>query len=157
MSEQRRYPHEKDEKADEMTEKADEKTEEKTEEKMHEKSWDEKWQRDPLSIIVWSSILIWAGLVLFAGNLGWLRGLALPEGLGVFSLIFIGAGLIILVEALMRALVPAYSRPIMGTLIFAFILLGVGLGGFIGWPIIGAAVLIAIGLSMLLRGLRPRR
>jgi hypothetical protein len=44
--------------------------------------------------------------------------------------------------------VPAYRRPITGSLIFGMILLGIGLGGITdGWVIIGPLILIAIGIG----------
>jgi hypothetical protein len=119
-----------------------------------EKSWDEKWQRDPVGSIVWASILVWAGLVLLADNLGLLSDLTLRNAWGV---IFAGAGVILLLEVLVRLLVPEYRRPVIGTLIFGFILLGIGLGDLVGWGVIWALVVIAIGLSILVRGLFGRR
>jgi hypothetical protein len=49
--------------------------------------------------------------------------------------------------------VPAYRRPVTGSLIFGVILLGIGLGEVVGWVVIGPLVLIAIGVGVLLRGL----
>jgi hypothetical protein len=39
-----------------------------------------------------------------------------------------------------------------GTLVFAAILLGVGLGEIVSWDLIGPLILIAIGVSVLFRG-----
>jgi NADH:ubiquinone oxidoreductase subunit 5 (subunit L)/multisubunit Na+/H+ antiporter MnhA subunit len=141
MSEQQRY--EKQEKEEEKQEKEEEKD---------EKSWDEKWRRDPLSAIVWAAILIWAGLVLLAGNLNLLVRL---ERVDAWDLILAGAGLIVLLEAAVRLIVPDYRRPLGGTLTLGLILLALGLGGLVGavWPV----VLIAIGVGMLLRGLMRGR
>ena len=75
--------------------------EEKEEEKA-EKSWDEKWRRDPLSALVWATILIWAGLVFLANNLGLL---ARYERVDAWGFVFIGAGVIILLEVMLRLLV----------------------------------------------------
>ena len=131
----------------EKYEKEEEKTEKEHEKE--EKTWDEKWRRDPLSALVWAAILVWAGVVLLAGNLGLLANLG---GLEAWGLAFVGAGLIVLLEAAIRVLVPAYRRAVGGTLIFAAILLGIGLGDLFGWEVIGPLVLIAIGLGVLLRG-----
>jgi len=133
-------------------EKEEEKRGEKDEKE--EKRWDEKWRRDPLSAIVWAAILIWAGLVLLADNLGLLVRF---EGLDTWALIFLGAGLIVLLEVVVRLLVPDYRRPVMGSFIFGLVLLGVGLGDLIGWNAIWALVLIAIGVSILIRGFFQRR
>jgi hypothetical protein len=126
---------------------------EKQEEK-EEKSWDEKWRRDPLSAAIWAGILVWAGLVFLADNLGLLARI---ERLDAWGLIFVGAGLLVLLEVVVRSLVPDYRRPVTGTLIFGIILLGIGLGDLIGWGVIWAVVLIIIGLSILVRGFLGRR
>ena len=144
---------------DEKQEKELEKREEKSPE---EKQWDEKYRRDPLSVIVWAAILIWAGLALLAGNLGlWGTGISGPggafAGMGTWSIIFIGAGLIILAEAVIRLLVPTYRRPITGTLIFAVILIGIGIGDRIGWGVIWPLILVALGLGIVIGALTRRR
>ena len=148
-------------------EKFDEKEREKSEEKSsQEKSWDEKWQRDPVNTVVWACIFIWAGLVFLADNLGYLDrfrivgpnvpGVSFIVGLEAWSVIFIGAGVIVLLEALVRLLVPAYRKPIGGTLFFGIFLIGIGLGNLIGWNLIWPLLLIALGLSIILRGSRRR-
>ncbi len=126
---------------------------EKQEEK-EEKSWDEKWRRDPLSAAIWAGILVWAGLVFLADNLGLLIRV---ERLDAWGLISIGAGLLVLLEVVVRSLVPTYRRSVTGTLIFGIFLLGIGLGNLIGWGIIWPVVLIIIGLSILVRGFFWRR
>ncbi len=106
----------------EKTEKEEEKTEKETEKE--EKTWEEKWRRDPLSAIIWAAILIWAGVVLLADNL---QMLARFGDLEPWGLILAGAGVIVLLEVLLRLLVTAYRRPVGGTFIFAVLLLGAGL------------------------------
>jgi len=142
MSEQQH--HEKEEKPRQMQEK-DEKHEEK-----EEKNWEEKWRRDPLSGIVWASILIWAGLVLLVDNLGFLAHF---ERLDAWAVIFIGAGLIVLLGVVVRLLVPAYRRAVTGTLILGLILIGIGLGNLLSWNVIWPLILIALGVFILVRGL----
>lgn len=132
-----------------MSERQHNEKEEKEEEKREEKSWEEKWRRDPLSAIVWAAILVWAGLVLLASNLELVAGL---EWFDAWGLIFVGAGLIVLLEVVIRLLVPDYRRPVTGTLIWGVILLGIGLGNLFGWNVIWPLILIAIGLGILLRG-----
>ena len=68
----------------------------------------------------------------------------------------VGAGCWIRYDVVVRLLVPAYRRAVGGTLVFAAILLGVGLGEIVGWILIGPLVLIALGVSVLLRGLFRR-
>jgi hypothetical protein len=142
-------------------EKHDEKDQEKSEEK-----GEEKWRRDPLGSVIWAGILIWAGLVLLADNLGWLagirRGLAgLPAfneaNLGAWSFILIGAGVLLLVEALIRLTVPTYRRPVTGTVIFGGLLIAGGLGGAINWTLLGPIILITIGVILLLQSLLRRQ
>ena len=148
-------------------EKSDEKDREKSEEKSsQEKSWEEKWQRDPLNTVVWACIFIWAGLVFLADNLGYLDrirvvGFDIPGfnfivGLEAWSVIFIGAGVIVLLEALVRLLVPAYRKPIGGTLFLGVLFIGIGLGNLVGWNLVWPILLIGLGLSILLRGYRRR-
>jgi len=132
-----------------------EKQEETDEKERQEKTWDEKWRRDPVSAAGFAAILIWAGIVLLLENLGLLGGLALPGRLpvpGAWSLIITGAGLIVLLVVLVRVLVPAYRRPVTGSVILGFILLAVGLGDILGSGVVWAVALILIGVAMLLRG-----
>ena len=140
--------------------KHDEKEEEKSEEK-----GEEKWRRDPLGSVIWAGILIWAGLVLLADNLGWLEGIrralsGLPgfneAHLGAWSFILIGAGILILMEALIRMTVPAYRRPVTGSVIFGGLLIAGGLGGAVNWTLLGPIILITIGVILLLQSLLRR-
>jgi hypothetical protein len=142
----------------------DEKVEEK-QEKETEKH-DEKGHNDPLSSLIWALILIWAGLVFLADNLGWLSTIpiqqTLPEGfnivgLSTWPLIFLGAGVIVFVEALIRSFVPAYRSSSGGNFFLAAIFLGVGLSGIFGWELIWPFVLIAMGLSALAGALFRRK
>jgi hypothetical protein len=135
MSEQ--HYHEKEEK------------QEKEEEKEEKANWDEKWRRDPLGAAGWAAILIWAGLALLAENMGLLTRF---ERLEAWALIFIGAGLIVLLGVVIRLVVPEYRRPVTGNLILGVILLAIGLGDLIGAGLIWPLVLIAIGAAILLRG-----
>lgn len=144
-------------------EKSDEKDREKREEKSpEEKSWEEKSRRDPVNAVVWAAILVWAGLVLLASNLGMLnnlRGIApnLPgfEFLGrleAWAIIFVGAGVILLIGALVRLLVPDYRGAVSGSIFLGLLFIGIGLGDIFGWNIIWPLILIAFGISVLLRG-----
>lgn len=133
--------------------------EEKEEEKHHEKdekSQEEKWRRDPLSAIVWACILIWAGVVLLLSNLNLLPripGFPITD----WSLIFLGAGVIILLEVLVRLLMPEHRKGVVGSLIVAIIFIGIGGGGSIGWGFLWGFGLIGIGLVVLLGGFRGRK
>ena len=140
MSEHQYQYGEKYEKEEEKAEKEHEKD---------EKTWDEKWRRDPLSGIVWATILIWAGVVFLAGNMGFLGGLGMLDS---WPIVLIGAGVILLLEVGVRLLMPTYRRPIGGALFFGFILIGIGLGDLLDTDLIWPLILIAFGLSLLLRG-----
>ena len=147
---------------DEKQEKFDEKELEKHEEKStDEKSYEEKYRRDPLGAIVWALILIWVGLVLLAQNLGYLKqwGIQLqfadlpfevPFVGDSWSLIFLGIAVILIIEIVIRLLIPNYRRPLMGSVIFLIACIGLAFGS---WNLIWPLILIAIGASILLRGL----
>jgi hypothetical protein len=146
MSEpERQHYGEKYEKEEEKAEKEHEK---------EEKTWEEKWRRDPLSAAVWALMLIWAGLVLLASNLTLLARFGDPDAWG---LVFAGAGVILLLEVVVRVLAPAYRRPVGGTLILAAVLVSIGLRILTDSDMVWALVLIAIGVGMLLRGFTRRR
>ena len=153
----------------EKDEKSDEKEMEKREEKSpDEKNWDEKYRRDPLGSIIWAVILIWVGLVFLSSNLGFLDNLLttteripglgfLDKFVGAWPVVLIGMGVILLVEVVIRLLVPAYRRPVTGTIILAVIFIGVALGDLVSWNLIWPVILIILGISFLMRGLlKPR-
>lgn len=145
---------EKDEKAEKEFNKHDEKTEE----------------RDMLNSVSWAAILIWAGLVFLAFNTGRVDNFLsdsffnrfLPEGMEVFeptvwSLVALGAGVILLLEVIVRLIVPSFHRNIFGTLILSGVFLGVGLGNFFGWDLIWPIILIVLGVSVLLGGVLRKK
>ena len=142
---QRYGGQEKPEKEEEKAEKEDEK---------EEKTWEEKWRRDPLGSVVWALILVWVGLALLVNNLHLLDRY---EWLDVTFLIFVGAGLVLLVEVVVRLLVPSHRRSIGGTLVLAAVFAGIGLGSALNASLVWPFVLIAVGLGMVLRGLFRRR
>jgi hypothetical protein len=130
-----------------MTERPRNEKDEKHEKGEGGESWDEKWRRDPVEAAIWAIVLIWAGVAWLLSNTGFWDSI-LGRGEDVWAVVFLGAGLIILAGVLVRLVVPAYRRPITGSLILGFILLGVGLGGITeGWVIIAPLILIAIGIG----------
>ena len=117
------------------------------EEEKEEKNWEEKVRRDPLSAAVWAVILIWAGVVLLFANLNLLDWMPFLEA---WSLFFLGAGAILLLEVAIRLLMPTLRQPVVGSFILAAVFLGIGLGNLISWSCIGPAVAIGIGIYLLI-------
>ena len=155
-----------------MNEKEEkEEKEEKDVAKHEEKSYDEKWRRDRVGAISWAIFLIWAGVVLLLYNLDQLNILTdLVERLNLplaelpfdlpfvdeqaWQVFFLGAGTIVLIEVLVRLLLPMYRRPIVGSIIWAGILFGLALGN---WEIVGPAIVIGIGIVIIFGGMIRRR
>ncbi|MDP2919532.1 MAG: hypothetical protein Q8O43_04865 [Dehalococcoidia bacterium] len=148
-----REPEKRDYRRDE---KEEEKRQEKEEKTRNEKNWDEKWRRDPINAICWAAVFIWAGLGLLAETTGW--GPNTFNWWVTWAVILAGAGVIFILCAFIRLLMPEHRRPVAGNVILGFILLGVGLGKLTDWgfSIIGAVVLIGIGVIILLGGIFRR-
>ncbi len=130
--------------------------EEKDEKGGEREEWtrEEKWARDPLGGLIWGLIVIWVGLTLVAANLGTFPWLTWDNA---WALIFMGAGLIFLLEVVIRVAIPTYRRPIRGRLILAFIALAIGAGAFIGWELTWPFIIIGIGLAIIIGVLlRPK-
>jgi hypothetical protein len=140
----------------------DEKFDEKEREKREEKSPDEKWRNDPLGTLIFALVLIWAGIVLLLENLGtldqWTAKVIASTGWTFLAdhepwqYITLGAGLLVVIEIILRLLVPAYRRSVLGSIIWAVILIGIGLGGWVNWNILWPLIIILLGLSIIFRG-----
>jgi len=157
MSEKEHY--EKDEKEfDEKEEKEVLKHDEKVE------------QRDALSSVSWALILIWAGVAFLSVNMGWFDALLkgaffariLPENMAVFepgiwSIIMFGSGIVLLIEVILRTLLPQFHRHVGGNLVLAAVFIGVGLGNFFSWDLVWPIILIAVGISVLIGGFTRKR
>jgi drug/metabolite transporter (DMT)-like permease len=128
---------------------------EKEQEKQREKS-QEKYRSDPLSNMIWAAILIWAGVAFLAINLDLFRSVPFLQDFEGWDLAFAGAGVIVMGEVIIRLTVPAYSGPVVGRLIFALILVSIGLGDRVGWDVIWPVVIIIIGVLMLSSGVLKR-
>jgi len=115
---------------------------------------DEKHTRDPLSGIFWGLILIMIGAIYFAHNQGYL-----PEA-NWWAYVVLGLGIVFLLEAFVRGVMPEYRGGAWGRVVPGLILTLVGLyliyGLAIGtwWPIILIAVGLVIILGALVRGRR---
>lgn len=119
----------------------------------------EKQRSDRLSSITWALILIWAGMVFLAAHLGWLDALrtsiSLPEGIylaemSTWSVIFLGSGVLVFIEAMIRSFSKTYRSSTGGNFVLAAVFLGVGLGSIFGWNVVWPFVLIAMGFAALL-------
>lgn len=123
---------------------------------------DEPPTRDSLSAFLWGAVVLWAGLVFLVNNLGMLDSV-LPVTLTVlpgvpsyfhpeiWSIILIGAGLLVWLGVIIRILVPAFRHDIISGLVFGLILMGIGFGILYGWDLAWPVLLVGIGLSVLLR------
>lgn len=133
-------------------------TDEKQEkgEKGEGESWEDKWRRDPVEAAIWAIVLIWAGLVWLAESAGFFDSI-FGEKTEAWPIVFLGAGLIILAGVLFRLLVPAYRRPLGGSIILGIIFLGIGLGWLTNWWVVGPLIIIAIGVGILATGILRRR
>ena len=116
----------------------------------------EKWRRDPIEAAGWAFFLIWIGIVLLAEYYGYL---ARFERLETWSIIMIGAGVLVLLGVLVRLAVPAYRKPVLGSMIFGVILLAIGLSDVVdlSGPLVGAIILILIGVAIIVGGLTRGR
>jgi len=111
------------------------------------------WARDPLASATLAIILILAGCILLAANLG-VPFITMATS---WRWVLLMAGAVLLLQVLLRLVVPEWRRPVGGWLMISLILLAIGAGGVLGlgntWPLI----LIAIGVAILVGGLlRPR-
>lgn len=118
-------------------------------EKRDEKEEKEQ-RRDPLSSVIWALFLISAGVILLAESQRWITW---DQFGGLWNLFFIVAGLLLLFEVVLRLLLPAFRRPILGQLIGGIALLTIGIGGMTEFELTGPIILIGIGLAILLGGL----
>ena len=102
------------------------------------------WDNDRLNTLGWAAVFIWGGLVLLAGTTNFSSRFAWWDGGKVF---FAGAGVIVLLQTIIRLLVPQYRESWVGSLVFACILLSIGLGDILVW--IWPLVLVVIGVVIL--------
>ena len=128
----------------------DEKDEKGDEEWSGDKWSGEKWAGDPLGRITFALIIIWAGIVFLLRNLGEDGQTVLGiDWSNIWAWIFTGAGVLVLLEVLLRLLLPEYRRPMGGRLVLGTFLLILGIGWLVEvnlWPLL----IIAVGVAMLL-------
>ncbi len=117
--------------------------------------------QDWLSAVTWAVILIWAGVAWLGNNLGWLDAIKSQLvdtnflmsfnflNLPVWTVVVLGAGIIVLIEAIIRLIVPALRKKLNGALWGSAILLGIGLSNIFGWDRVWPIFLIVLGLVAL--------
>ncbi len=125
---------------------------EKEREKEREKAG-EKFRRDPISGAFWAGILILAGLIFLADNMGYLPKIGNAQ---VWHWIVFGAGIALLLEALVRTLSPDYARPVTGRFILSGVLIVVGASGIINTELTWPLILVVIGIGILINTLLRR-
>ena len=113
-----------------------------------------------LDALIWALVFVWAGVVLLLENLGYLDAVAfgafdmpwnLPFRPTVWTLVLLGAGTLVAVDILVRVVIPAYRRNVLGYLILMFVLIFLGLGRVeLIWP----TILISLGLVLIIRHVR---
>lgn len=135
--------------------KREEKQQEKEREKKQEKGQglDEKYRRNPLGFVSFALLIIWLGVILLLQNAD-----VIPDDDDGWAIFLWGGGGLILLGAVIRLLVPAWRRPVIGTFIWGAIWVGVGFGlRYQSWEVVGPIVIIAIGVAILAGRLAPRR
>ena len=97
-------------------------------------------KQDDLDRLVWAAAFIWAGMVVFLAHYQ-----NYPDD-QAWSLFFLGAGTFVLGEIVARMVCPEFRTPVLGDLIWAAFLFGMGTER---WDWILPVILIAIGWSLL--------
>ena len=110
--------------------------------------------------VMWALVLIWSGGVFLLKNLGWLERVKFNPpvdtifgagALQAWPLALTGAGAIFLLAAIIMIAIPEGQRVFSGPLILAAVALGIGLGQFFSWSLTGPFILIAVGVSLLIK------
>jgi hypothetical protein len=112
--------------------------------KPFEEAWEEWWSSDRLDAFGWAALFLWGAVVVVASYTDLSTDYDWWDGWGVF---WVGAGVIVLVEAVVRVLAPAY-RAKWGWSLFwgaGFLALGLGELAHSAWyalPLIAIAIVI---------------
>jgi len=121
----------------------------KMSEKREENKNVRKHKKDPLSGIIAGIIVILLGVLFLLVTMGYL------DWDNWWAYFLVGLGVILIIEAVIRYMVPIYKRPIIGRIIGGIVLIAIGACGIfdIGfyWPLILVGAGIGIIVSTLLK------
>jgi hypothetical protein len=113
----------------------------------------EKGAQDRLGQVSGALVLIWLGSTFLMTSLGYW------EWSNVWGYFLGGLGVIILLETFVRLALPTYRQGIVGRLIGAVVLIGLGFGGILGlenwWPLVVILVGLLMLVGVLTRGRTP--
>lgn len=110
-----------------------------------EEAWDEWWRTDRVDAVGWALLFLWGALVMVGEATSFRDGLDWWEPWGVF---FVGAGVIVLVEGVVRLFMTEYRSKFGWTLFWGTVFLSLGLGG-LAHPAWHALPLVAIAVITL--------
>lgn len=110
-----------------------------------ESDWDEWWKSDRLDSFGWAALFLWGALVVVATYTSFSDDLDWWDGWGVF---FVGAGVIVLLETVLRLGVARYRSKWGWTLFWGMAFLALGLGELAS-PVWYALPLVAIAAVIL--------
>lgn len=118
-----------------------------TEEQRGEQAWGDWWSSDRLDAAGWAAIFFWGALVVLATYTSFRDDLDWWNGWGVF---FVGAGVIVLFEAMARVMMPEYRSKWGWTLFWGSAFLALGLGELVSpaWY----ALPLAVGAAFVMTG-----
>jgi hypothetical protein len=103
-------------------------------------------RQDRLDSIWWGLVFIWGALILLAENAGWADQWSWWDGWGLF---FAGAGVLSLIGAIIRIIVPSYRAKWVASIIFGVLFLAIGLGAWEAAAWIWIAALLIVGAAVL--------
>lgn len=115
------------------------------EERGFEKDWEDWWKTDRLDSAGWAALFLWGALVVVAHYTSFSDDFDWWDGWGVF---FLGAGVIVLAETVIRVMAPKYRSKWGWSLFWGTAFLALGLGE-IASPVWYALPLFAIAVVIL--------
>lgn len=111
----------------------------------------QKYRQDLLSGILGGLIVMLLGVLFLLVNMGYLYWS------NWWAYFLVGIGVILIIESIIRATFPQYSRPYIAKLIGGIILIFLGVGSIYGighwWPLI----LIGVGIAIIIGALWRRK